>query len=322
MSNGYAIVNLSSPVDISVPYISDPARPDLIGCYQSNSSLTSLNGSDLSQTIPLNHTIVPVSDGTLNNWRGVPAGTTTDGTTLTIGTDTALSADPMAANTLRYFGVPLNSGAYLEGIAGPILNHIKLYGGIIKAEFTFPSVMPAGFAPVLNVIQPVMTPTSGPTGLSTVKTNGVSSPYKFSPNSGSLRIQCNCWVGQRFLGQSGGDNHWTDPWGDSDFHYLGGGDEPTNPIMIVITNAGKGFIPNGTKVKLTLDASLPYGISAYKAFFPNFTVIETQHNYMEGIGGPYLSHNIGFRDCDPEGLRTVAVYSTYVNGDNLPVTSD
>ncbi len=297
ISNGFAVVNFSSPVSVL------------------NSSISNNNGKSV-HPIKLNFgyaDLIPTSEP-VGNWRNVPAGSSIVGNSLLIGVDTFLHSDVKSGATLRYYGQIQDMTSYLPK---PVMYLVKKYGGIISTRFDFPSVMPAGFAPVVTLVQPAMS-SDGAGSWAGVVNCGESTKYIYSPNSGALLLSTYGWSGQRDIMQAIGDFHYYDGWGDVELHYIGGGPDPINNAMVVITNQGKGYMPAGTKITMIISAAIPTGRAEYEAFY--------QEDSQQLIGSPdyvfYFSHQKAFRDSDINGLRTVEAYLYAVTAGALPVTSD
>ena len=300
VSNGYAIIDWQNSIPVQ------------------NSSFTFMNGCSLLRQINLNTALSPcvATSELLTHWRGALGSSTQSGTQITIAADTVIDSSFASTNTIRFYGTVPNTNLYAEQVNAAVLL-VKRYGGIVVAKFDLPVASNVGFAPRLHVVQPYyLLDGSSISGWTVAVDSANCAPYHYAPNSGSIIIQADAWVGQRDIIQGDVIHNYTDQWGDIDLHYEGGGSEPINNLMFVITNEGSGNLPAGTKITLTIYPNLPDGIANYLAFFP----LPVAANYIgTPDGSALLTHAQVFRNCDFSSLQVYNAFNSNAPG-AIPVT--
>jgi hypothetical protein len=308
LSNGYAKVNLK-------------------GCgVVNNSNVYSIDGVDLevANTIPMGsgHAATVITSAT-TNWKGLGS-PTSDGTSLTLGSNATLSSDPYSPNTIRCIAYGLFDAAWR-------------YGGIFETEITYPVGSPPDPATEL-VVMFCHPPTAN---VATVGVNaygdgnyfntmpvelGKSLPAKLPIlASAKLKMRTNVWGGQvdfRAVSEPHSTYTVSDIWGDSSVSV------PTNTNTfipeagrLVIYNAGAGILPAGTKIKVTYRYDLPIR-DQFRKFFPDqkalqnisssiylsaplsYQAVRVRTSLTAGYSGQtQLSIPFMFRDCDENGMQ-------------------
>ena len=223
-----------------------------------NSTAYSINGQTLDNSITL--AASAGITGATTNWFGLPAGTTSDGTSLTLGAAMVLGNDPSSTATLRYAGTAAALGL------------LEQLGGRIKLDIIYPT----GYTPdpkcqpVAKLVRPKFA------GISSMQTLGRATGNGIAQTVGKVTSYSNVWGGLAKplvpIGDGVHAYNVIDSWGDVTDAILGSligaaAAYTTHSARIVVLNAGIGAIPSGTKITITLMPQLPIGFGSYSAFF-------------------------------------------------------
>ena len=231
-------------------------------------------------------------------WKGLPAGSTSDGTTITLGAAMALSPSIADTATIRYFGT---NGAAVSTTLDTILN----LGGRIRLTVEYP----AGYTPdprsrpVAQLVRQRIEYTNTIAGgftwggfLNQSLPIGVSSPAGIAVTAGKVITTSNAWGGAqeilipleiptlnaaryKGIGDQWDDGYWRNdgansPTAGSDLIVSSGTYAYPRSARVVIYNAGVGELPAGTKIKVEAIPDIPRNSAQFAAFFngPDTTV--------------------------------------------------
>jgi len=233
-----------------------------------NSTAYSVDGSTLDNTVTLMASQVITSATT--DWSGLPAGTTSDGTSLVITTQGYLGSSPTGPTTFRWHGTSNQ------------LRMLQNLGGRIKAEISYPS----GFTPdpasavKVALVKPSLTlawhpSTEGETVIGSLDDSlilGSQTPEPINKQTGKLVSYSNVWGGYGNIMVTkdlGSGYHTMDPWSDLDLVLSGGGNVALDPnsARIVIYSAKAAVLPVGTTIKVTLIPQLPSSLTDFGKWF-------------------------------------------------------
>ncbi len=264
-----------------------------------NSTAYSIDGQTLDNSITL--AASAGITGATTNWFGLPSGTTSDGTSLTLGAAMVLGNDPSSTATLRYAGT------------GVALGLLEQLGGRIKLDIVYPT----GYTPdpkcqpVAKLVRPNFfeTTVTGPVPLgffTQFAKYGAVMGCGISTLAGKVSTYTNVWGGMTkplipwnyTLAQS---VYVADNWGDITDTVAPGAAPPVATSMmyqksarIIIYNAGIGSIPSGTKITLTLIPKLP--VSGYSAFF---NIADTSLDSLQSLEKQAFE----FISCNSEAIQ-------------------
>ena len=276
------------------------AAVNLIGCNcRGNSTATTVDGISINDRIQTTYISEYILTANLSDWKGLPAGTTTDGTWFTLPSLT-LDSSEASMDTLRYVAKT---------------DRFKIFastGGYLQLSIEYPDVTPdAALAPKAVLVRPVMY-YKGNDNIPHQLCDG----HKFGNGTGFSNVQpqakvktTTCvWGGLAKVPNPPDDFAWLVYDEHSD---VPTGDWPThvNPApewwsfkIAVLNEAGSAAIPAGTKIKLALVNAYPNGKSNYDTYFnvpdntvDNYSLMETQQ--------------VNYIDCSPNRLQLERAYT-------------
>lgn len=234
-----------------------------------NSTAYNIDGSSLdvnTVTLMASQTITAA----LTDWTGLPSGTTSDGTSLTLATQVVLGSIPTGPTTLRWHGTS-NQLRVLQNL-----------GGRIKAEITYPG----GYTPdptasiKVAMVKPSFVIAYHPSvegetvigAINDILIIGAQTPAPISKQSGKIVAYSNVWggYGSVMTAKDGGVGYHTmDPWSDLDLVLSGAGTVALDPnsARIVIYSTKALALPVGTVIKVSLIPQLPYSPTDFGKWF-------------------------------------------------------
>lgn len=281
LSNGYAKVYLNR-----------------CGSAVRNASAYSIDGVTMETVNALPLVASETLTSSTATWKGLPAGSTSDGTTITLGAAMPLSPSLADTATLRYYGT---NAAAVSAALDAILN----LGGRIRLTVEYPNgyTPDARSKPVATLVRQRMEYTNtisvgftwgGP--LNQSLPIGVSSPAGIAVTAGKAVAVSNAWGGAQEVlipqeivtGSAATYKGIEDQWGDG-YWRNNGSNAPTagsdsiissgtyaypRSARVVIYNAGTGELPAGTKIKVEAIPEVPRNSSQFASFFngPDTTV--------------------------------------------------
>lgn len=238
-----------------------------------------------------------VSDN-VADWCGLPTGSTSNGTTITLGAAMPLAPSLASTETLRYYGpsTPSNdtSFVYHTPATPTALGMLLNLGGRVKMTVEYPN----GYTPdprcrpAIKLVRPRLEWKDPKPGnlcvyggaLNSSVPAGVVSPSGISSTAGKAITYANVWGGMQstFLpdayvtgvGYGSEDRYgYLDQWGDGGYingFYLD--IRPTTKVYtrsarLVIYNEGTGELPSGTKITVEVIPNVPRSNTQFLAFF-------------------------------------------------------
>ncbi|MCH9834139.1 hypothetical protein K0U83_00675, partial [bacterium] len=263
-----------------------------------NASAYSIDGATMETADSLTlYTSATVSDN-VADWCGLPAGSTSNGTTITLGAAMPLAPSLASTETLRYYGpsTPSNDTTFVGHTpATPTaLGMLLSLGGRVKMAVEYPN----GYTPdpkcrpAIKLVRPRLEwrdPKPGSLciyggALNSSVSAGVVSPSGISSTAGKAIAYANVWGGMQstFLpdayktgaGYGGSDRYgFLDQWGDGGYingFYLDVAPTTkayTRSARLVIYNEGTGELPSGTKITVEVIPAIPRSITQFASFF-------------------------------------------------------
>lgn len=262
LSNGYAKVYLNR-----------------CGSAVRNPSAYSIDGATMESADTLQLLAPATLSAATATWKGLPAGSTSDGTTITLGAAMQLSPSVASTATIRYYGI--NASAI-----DPAVEMLYNLGGRIKLTVEYPT----GYTPDPRSKPVAALVRAGLEYVSTISggfvwggyynqslTVGASTPFGIAAQAGKAIETTNVWAGMQdtFLPAVSGVviAGFFDQWGDG-----GAATGVPSPdtvdtysyprsARIVIYNAGAGELPLGTKIKVEVIPNVPKTSSQFASFF-------------------------------------------------------
>lgn len=256
LSNGYAKVYLNR-----------------CGSAVRNPSAYSIDGATMESADTLQLLAPATLSAATATWKGLPSGSTSDGTTITLGAAMQLSPSVASTATLRYYGT---NAAAIDPAVEMLLN----LGGRIKMTVEYPT----GYTPdprskpVAALVRAGLEYVSPISGgfvwggyLNQSLTVGAATPFGISAQAGKAISTTNVWAGMQdtflptiagFFDQWGDGGKWGNPADDT----VGTYSYPRS-ARIVIYNAGAGELPLGTKIKVEVIPNVPKTSAQFASFF-------------------------------------------------------
>lgn len=281
LSNGYAKVYLNR-----------------CGSAPRNPSAYSIDGATMEGADVLAIGAAATLTSATATWKGLPAGSTSDGAAITLGAAMALSPSIADTATIRYFGT---NGAAVNVALDTILN----LGGRIRLTVEYP----AGYTPdprsrpVAQLVRQRIEYTNTIAGgftwggfLNQSLSIGVSAPAGIAVTAGKVVSTSNAWGGAqeilipleiptlnaaryKGIGDQWDDGYWRNdgansPTAGSDLIVSSGTYAYPRSARVVIYNAGVGELPVGTKIKVEAIPDIPRNSAQFAAFFngPDTTI--------------------------------------------------
>lgn len=273
LSNGYAKVYLNR-----------------CGNAVRNPSAYSIDGATMESVDTLQLLAPATLSAATATWKGLPAGSTSDGTTITLGATMQLSPSVASTATIRYYGT--NAAAI-----DPAVEMLYNLGGRIKLTVEYPT----GYTPdprskpVATMIRPSLEYVSTISGgfvwggyYNQSLPVGVNAPVGISTQAGKSIVTTNTWGGMQdiFLPIvsdvviAGFFDQWGDGGAATGVPSPDTVDTYSYPrsARIVIYNAGAGELPLGTKLKVEVIPNIPKTSAQFASFFngPNTTIDTVQ----------------------------------------------
>lgn len=263
LSNGYAKVYLNR-----------------CGSAVRNPSAYSIDGATMEGADTLQLLTSSMLSAATATWKGLPAGSTSDGTSITLGSAMALPTSVADTGTIRYYGT--NAAAI-----SPTLEMITNLGGRIKLTVEYP----AGYTPdprskpVAILHRPSLEYVSTISGgfvwggyLNQSLPVGVNAPCGIATQAGKSVTFSNVWGGMQDIFLPAVSSFvaagFFDQWGDGGWWSAGGAANDTlgtysypRSSRIVIYNAGVGDLPSGTKLTVEVIPNVPKNSTQFASFF-------------------------------------------------------
>jgi hypothetical protein len=263
LSNGYAKVYLNR-----------------CGSAVRNPSAYSIDGATMEGADVLQLLAPATLSASTATWKGLPSGSTSDGTTITLGAAMQLSPSVASTATIRYYGT--NAAAI-----DPAVEMLYNLGGRIKLTVEYPN----GYTPdprskpVAALVRPSLEYVSTISGgfvwggyYNQSLPVGVGAPCGIAFAAGKVITTTNVWGGMQdiflpdvstatpsitgFFDQWGDGGIWGNPADDTAGTY-----SYPRSARIVIYNAGAGELPSGTKLTVQVIPDLPKTSSQFASFF-------------------------------------------------------
>lgn len=263
-----------------------------------DSTLYSINGLT-NQTSKLSTDYGTVNaTGALAGWFNLPAGSTTDATSITLGAATYLGRSTKTSNVLVYN--PYN------GTAHNTMRVMSQYGGRVKMEVTFPT----GVTPDSNINLRVslvhqMFADIFARKLYSQWVDGQSSDLQIAPKTNAKLINyANAWCGvsEPFVLAPATDYRYFDEYYTT-ADMVPSTKEVRNNMCVVIYNAGSGVIPAGTKIKVELIPEMAKNTEIYHAWYPEFDYVVA---CKDGSNADQPQHKYSYVSSSKDELRMIA----------------